>query len=125
MISAMMYGLVSGVILMSMFLLVYIYLAYALMKIAKKLDGRHSWFAFIPILNIFLLAKIADFGWVSVFLFFLISSIPKSGIFFGAIIWVMWWRSICFKLNRPKWYGFLMVVPVAPLILIYVLAWKD
>ena len=41
----------------------YIYTSLALMSIARKTNTENGWFAFIPILNFYLMAKIAKKSW--------------------------------------------------------------
>lgn len=61
-------------------LLIYIYLAFAFMTIAKKTNTEPAWLAWIPIANIYLMSKIAQKKWWPILLF-LLSFIPLIGFF--------------------------------------------
>lgn len=85
-------------------LAVYAYMAYMLQLIAKKTSTPKVWWAWVPILNLFLLVKIAQksYWWV------LWSIIPIVNIVITAILWMR----VAVRLAKPEWLGILMVIPV-------------
>ena len=100
---------------------VYVYIAMAVMTIAKRTKTKKAWLAWIPIANLYLLTQIAGVsGWLTII--FLLGFIPFIGILvtiFGA--WI-WWK-IAITRHRPGWWGILMVVPIVNLVMIGILAW--
>lgn len=80
----------------------YIYMAICLLKIAKKTRTPDAWFAWVPILNFFLMTNIAKKpGWW-VLLFF----IP----FINLIIGILVWMEISKAVGKPEWLGILMII---------------
>lgn len=81
----------------------YIILFLPLMFVAKKTFARPIWLAFIPILQLYLLVRMANKPayWV-LFLF-----VPIVNIFIFIHIWI----EICTIIKKPIFFGMLMVVP--------------
>ncbi|MGB3340079.1 MAG: DUF5684 domain-containing protein [bacterium] len=81
----------------------YIYFAICLMKIAKKTNTENGWFAWIPILNVFLMLMIAKkpLWW------FILLLIPIVNIIIGIIVWM----AIAEARGKPNWVGVLMIIP--------------
>ena len=101
----------------------YIYASLALMAIAKRTKTRHAWLAWIPIANMYLMAKIGrQSGWL-VF-GFLLAFIPIIGIFIGLALSVYLWWKIAEQRNRPGWFGILMLIPIVNFVLMGILAWS-
>lgn len=98
-------------------LILYIYVSYALMVIAKKQSIPDAWMAFIPVLNAYIIVKIAGYSGWSMLIFLL----PIIGILF--LIWT--WMKIAEKRGFSQYLGLLVVLPVANIILPGVLAWVD
>lgn len=88
-------------------LALYIYIAYALQTMAKKTNTPNEWFAWIPLLNIFLLIKIAgkSYWW------FLLLLIPLVNI----VIAVYLWMKVAERCKKPGWVGLLIIIPVVNL----------
>lgn len=85
--------------------------------IAQKSGNPLAWFAFIPILNLWLLCDMADMEmW-----FLIIWCVPYLNILFLA--WV--WYRIAENTNKPGWLGLFMVVPLVNLVVLYYLAFMD
>lgn len=106
---------------------IYVYMALALMTIAKKTRTEPAWLAWIPIANFYLMAKIARVPWWT-FLAFFLALIPFVNIlgaplFVGVTIW--WWWRICERRAYPGWLALLMLVPIANLVIPGVVAWRD
>ena len=88
----------------------YIWLAICLMFIANKTGTPDGWLAFIPILNIYLLCKVAGHsGWCTLAILF----IPLVNI----IITIWFWVEIAGKRNQPEWLGILMIIPLVNMII--------
>ncbi|MBI4155300.1 hypothetical protein HY498_04410 [Candidatus Woesearchaeota archaeon] len=101
---------------------VYIYVAIALMSIAKKTNTENGWLAFIPIANIYLMTQIAGIsGWYTLLL--LLSLVPFIGSLAMLIFIVFLWWKIAEAVHRPGWWGILMLIPVVNLIIIGIMAW--
>lgn len=103
-------------------LLIYIYVAIALMAIAKKTDTKDRWLAFIPIANIYLMTQVAKLpGWYT--LGFLLAFVPFIGQFaFMALMAFIWWK-IAEKIGRPGWWGLLTLIPAVNLVVMGIMAW--
>jgi hypothetical protein len=94
----------------------YVYMALALVAIAKKTDTAHAVWAWIPIMNIVLMLKIArkPVWWILLLL------IPLVNIVFAAVVWM----GIAETRQKPRWWGVLAIVPVVNLIVPGYLAWS-
>jgi ABC-type Na+ efflux pump permease subunit len=90
-------------------LLIYVYMAICLMKIAKKTSTENAWFAWIPILNIVLMIQCAKKPLWWIILFF----IPFANIVAMIIIWM----AVAKNVGKPEWVGVLMIVPIANIII--------
>ena len=104
---------------------VYIYAAIVLMTIAQKTKTENAWLAWIPIANIYLMTQVGEVsGWWT--LLVLAAIIPILGSFVVmAMIVYLWWK-IAERLDKPGWYGILMLIPVVNLVIMGMLAWgKD
>jgi len=98
-------------------ILFYIYSAYSLQVIAKKTNTENAWFAWIPILNFYLMLKIAGQpGW-----WLLLFLIPLVNVIIAIVIWI----KIAEAVNKPSWWGILMLVPIVNLIVPGYLAFAE
>ncbi len=95
----------------------YVYIAIALMRIAKKTGISNGWFAWVPILNVILMLQIAKKPMWWLLMFF----IPGVNIVFTILVWM----EIAKAVGKPEWWGILMIVPVANLIVPGYLAFSD
>ena len=96
---------------------IYVYFALALSTIAKKTNTSNAWFAWVPILNFILMAKIAKMSLWTV----LLMLIPIVNI----VIMVIWWMKIAERRGKPSWLGILMLLPIANLVIPGILAWSN
>jgi len=87
-----------------LWIVIYVYLALCLQFLAKKTNTPNSWFAWIPIANIFLMLKIAQkpLWW------FILILISPVNIVIGIIIWM----KIAERRGKPNWVGILIIVPI-------------
>ncbi len=115
--------LALGAIFAFFFLLVYLYVAFCIMKIADKLKMKNSWLAFIPIANFFLLTQMAGVSpwWTLGLAAFMI---PFIGGILVAVLFVWLWWSVMKKLNQSEWFSLLLLIPLVNLIVLTVLAFS-
>ena len=92
----------------------YFWTAIPLFAIGKKLGRDDAWWAWIPIVNIVLMCRIAGKPDWWVVLFF----IPLVNI----VVSVLCWVGIASACDKPDWLGILMLVPVANLVIPFYLA---
>jgi len=95
----------------------YVYVAIALMKIAKKAGVPNGWYAWVPILNVILMLQIArkPLWWLLMFF------IPGINIIFGVLVWM----EIAKAVGKPEWWGILTIVPFVNIIVPGYLAFSD
>ena len=103
-------------------LLMYVYSALVLMAISKKTKTENGWLAWIPIANVWLMIQLAEAPWWTIFALFL-PIVPILGGLALMVITVWWWWKIAERLGKPGWFGILIPVPVANLIVMGILAW--
>ncbi len=93
-------------------IVLYIYMALALMTVAKKLDHQYPWLAWIPVANLALILQLGNFHWAWVFLII----IPILGwIAVGILGIIATWR-IFEKRNYPGWLALIPLVGFIPFI---------
>jgi hypothetical protein len=91
------------------YVIFYVYFAYCLMEIGKKLNIGDSWMAWVPIVNIYYSIKLAKRpGWWMVLFF-----IPLVNL----AILIAVWREISKNLGFSKNLGWLIIVPILNLFL--------
>lgn len=98
-----------GIIYFILIIIFYVYFAICLMKIAKKTNTENGWFAWIPILNVFLMLMIAKkpLWW------FVLLLIPIVNIIISIIVWM----AIAEARGKPSWIGVLMIIPFLNIII--------
>lgn len=94
----------------------YAYLAICLMLVAKKTATSGGWMAWVPLLNIFLMCKVAGKSGLWIILLLL----P----FVNIIAIILLWAAIAERLGKPAWWGILMLIPIANLIIMGILAFS-
>ena len=97
---------------------VYIFSAVCLQRIAQKTGRKEpAWYAWVPIVNLVLLCRIAGKAWWWV----LLMLIPILNIIFGIIVW---WK-VCEACKKPGWLSLIIVlVPIGNFIAMGVLAFS-
>jgi len=103
-------------------LALYVYMALALMTIAKRTSTENGWLAWIPIANFYLLTQIAGksghWTWL-----YLAAAIPFVGwVLAGVGIWFFWITAE--KVGMPGWTSLLLLLPLVNLIVLGMYAWK-
>lgn len=107
----------SGGAVWILYLVIYAYFAFSLMTIANKIGQENSWYAWIPILNIYLMCLIAGKpGWWVILAF-----IPIVNIVIAIILWM----AIAEARGFPSWWGILLIVPLINLIVPGYLAFAE
>jgi len=104
-------------LLIIIFFILYVYFALIFMTLAKKTGTEPKWFAWVPILNLILLAKIAQVpSWTVVLVF-----VPLANI--AILVW--YWYKVALRRGYEGYMGILMLVPIVQFIIPAILAWKD
>lgn len=88
-------------------LVIYLFFAFCLFKIAKKLDVPAAWTAFIPIVQIWTQVACAGKPWWWILLLL----VPIVGFF----LYIYLWMCISENLGRNRWLGLLILVPLVNL----------
>lgn len=101
----------------------YIYMALALMTLAKKLNTHPAWLAWIPIANLYLMSKMAQMHWWPILLLIamiipLLNFLAMIALLVFVIIWQ--WK-IFERVNRPGWWALMILIPFVGAIIYYVL----
>ncbi len=107
------------------FLIMYVYVAIALMTIAKKTKTEPSWIAWIPIANVYLMTKIAGLDWWWTLIILLGGIVPFVGGFVAlAASLYVWWK-MCEVCHKPGWLSLLLLIPVVGILIVPgILAWS-
>ncbi len=105
-------------------LAVYIYVALAWMKIAKEMNHKHPWLAWIPIANVAMIFQLGKFHWAWIFLML----VPVLGwLAIGVLAIISTWR-IFEKRKYPGWFSLAGIIPkiggILYLIALGFVAWK-
>ena len=118
--------LLVGIIFLVIFIIAsYIYTSLALMAIAKRTDTKNAWLAWIPIANIYLMMRIGRLPDWTLALWLLIF-LPYFGYIASLGMTIWYWWAIAERRGKEPWYGILMIIPIANLVLMGILAWgKD
>ena len=107
-----------GIGMIIFWVVIYVFLAFCLAKIAKKLGmplGKAFIWALIPIANVFLFLKLAakPMWW------FILLLIPIVNIVVG----IMAWMAIAERCGKPGWWGIVIgLVPIVNIVFIIILA---
>ena len=94
----------------------YAYKAICLMLLAKKTGTSNGWMAWVPILDLYLMCKVAGKSGAWIFLFL----IPIVNV----IVIVLLWMAISERCGKPGWWGILMLISPINLIVMGILAFS-
>ena len=98
-------------------LALYAYIAFCIQTIAKRTNTKDPWMGWVPILNIYLLCKIAGKpGW-----WLILFIIPLVNVVISIIVWMR----ISEALKKPGWLGILTILPLINLVIWGYLAFSD
>lgn len=101
----------------------YIFVGFCLMKMADRLGVENSWFAFVPILNIWLLCQMDDKP-VSWFVLMLVGAFCTFGLL-TIILGVLIFMDVAEKLGFENWWGILIIIPIFNYYVMYKLAFTE
>jgi hypothetical protein len=115
-----------GIIIALVFILaIYIYFALAWMTIAKKLNYKRPWLAWIPIANIAMILELGGFHWAWIFIIL----IPIAGWVALAVLSIIATWKIFGMRKYPGWFSLSIVIPKVGFILYMIaigfVAWSD
>lgn len=100
-----------------LFVVAYVFFAYCLSLIAKKANqSERAWWAWVPVMQVLLVLKVAAVEWWWIFLFL----IPFVNIAVAIYVWVRVAKALS---KHPAW-GVLMVVPGVDLFVLAYLAFS-
>lgn len=104
-------------IILVVFLAMYAFFAFCFMKIAEKTGTENGWWAWIPILNLLLMLKIADrpMWWIILFI------VP----FVSLVIALVVGADICKACGKSPWLTLGMLIPLVNFGVIGYLAFSD
>ena len=93
---------------------IYLFIAYCMQAIAKDLNIRRPWLAWIPVVNVYLWSRIIGKGlWWTILWFVPLVNVVITIIF-------------CFKLARicgkGRLYGLLLLIPIVDFVILWILA---
>jgi hypothetical protein len=113
---------VALIILILVWLAVYVYSAFCLMKMADRLGVENSWFAFIPFLNIWLLCQMGDRDntW---FILMLVFSFCCGIV--TAVMAILIFMDVAEKLGFENYWGILLIIPIFNFYVLYKLAFTE
>lgn len=96
-------------------LVIYIYYALALTKIAARTNTANGWYAWVPILNVYLMIQIGKVpAWTLVLIL-----VPGVNVVAG----IYWLWKMFEALKRPGWWAILSLISPINLILLGIAAW--
>jgi hypothetical protein len=106
-----------GIVMWLVILALYLYFAYAMFKIAQKTgQSKSAWWAFIPILNTFLMIKMAG----RPMYWFIFCLIPIVNVIIFAVLWI----DIAKACSQSPVWGFLTILPFINFVSLGVLAFS-
>ena len=98
-----------------LFVIVYAFFAYCLSEIARKTNNAdRAWWAWLPIMQVLLILKVAALEWWLIFLFL----IPFVNIALAIYVWIR----VAKALSKHPIFGVLMIVPGVDLFVLAYLA---
>ena len=95
----------------------YVIGAWLLWRIGKMLGYSTSWYAWVPLLNIYMMADLSYRDTVTWFLLALLLSFFCS--FIGMVIMVMLWMDIADRCGYNELWGVLFIIPIANFVMMY------
>ena len=106
-------GAITALVAVGIFLAIvvslafYVYFALAWMTIAKKLNYKHPWLAWIPIANAAMILQLGGFHWAWIFL----ALVPVVGWIALVVMFIIAnWR-IFEKRKYPGWFSLSLIIP--------------
>lgn len=111
-------GAAWGIILGSLLAAVVFYVlsAWLLYRTGKRFNYANSWYAWVPILNMWMMTELA--GRDSTFFVILLLGTFLCGIV-GFVMMVMLWMDIAERCGKERWYGILVIIPIVNWFIMY------
>lgn len=95
----------------------YAFFSYCLLVIARKTDTDGGWMAWVPVLQLYLMCKVAHLsGWMMLLMF-----VPIVNVVFAVVLMM----KIAEATQKPSWVGVLTVVPVVGMFVLPYLAFSN
>lgn len=113
------------IVILILVLIVYVYTALALMALAKKTNTPNGWLAWIPIANIFLMVNISKQPWWWALVILLVPLVPFIGQIAAIAATIFIWWKIAEAIQKPGWWGLLMLIPIVNLVMLGIMAWGN
>jgi len=111
-------GAAWGIILGSLLAAVVFYVlsAWLLYRIGKRMGYENSWYAWVPILNLWMMTELAGRD-MNFFLILLLGMIFCFIV--GLVMMVILWMDIAEKCGKERWYGVLIIIPIVQWFIMY------
>ncbi len=111
-------GAAWGVILGSLLaaIVFYVISAWLLYRIGKRFNYANSWYAWVPILNLWMMTELAGRD-ITFFVIMLLGTF-LCGIV-GLVMMIILWMDIAGKCGKERWYGILMIIPIVNWFIMY------
>jgi hypothetical protein len=106
-----------GIVPVILAISLYLFFSFCLVTIAKKLGDTRPWWGWIPIVQVFMMLRLAGLR----YWWFLALIVPLVNI--GVAIWV--WYRIAQRRGKPGWIGALMIIPGVDLFVLGYLAFSN
>ncbi|MEW6555503.1 MAG: DUF5684 domain-containing protein [Actinomycetota bacterium] len=96
----------------------YILSAWLLYRIGKKLGYENSWYAWVPILNYWMMTELAgkDTTWFIIMVVFMFC----CGLV-TFVMMVMLFMEIAERCGKERWWGILIIIPIVNFVIMYIL----
>jgi|GEM_PF-1231005 len=95
----------------------YVLHAWLLYRIGRKLNYKDSWFAWVPILNLYMMVDMSHRDTLLWLILILLTSWCCVGVIMLALVWM----DIAARCDKEDWLGILYIIPIVDLIIMYVL----
>lgn len=96
---------------------IYVYLSICLQAIGDRESVEHTWMAWIPVAHVFLMCRMVGASpWTMLLL-----CVPLVNIGYYGLLWM----DVSRDMGRPSWWGLLIFVPVANLVVPGFLAFAE
>ncbi len=98
--------------------LFYVLSAWLLYRIGKKLGYENCWYAWVPILNYWMMTELAgkDTTWFIIMVVFMFC----CGIV-TFVMMIMLFMEIAERCGKERWWGILIIIPIVNFVIMYIL----
>ena len=109
-------------VLVVFWLAIYVYSSFCVMKMADRLGVENGWFAFIPLLNLWLLCQMGDRD-NSWFIIMLVGAFCCGIV--TMVMAIIIFMDIAERLGFENWWGILLIIPIFNYYVLYKLAFTE